>query len=89
MDKLLALLLASALAYIILMAFTWLTPPSVFIAFLRVYLTIVNTTLFAFVTWAIVSLKRRPRPVPLPELERRFEKELNELMKEWKEAEKK
>jgi len=75
------------LGYLVLLALTWLTPPDAFMLFLKVYLTLVNGLVAGLALWALITLKKRPRPVPLPELEKEFEKELERLVKEWKEVE--
>jgi len=81
---------AIVIGYLALLALTWLTPQQTFLLFLRVYLTLVNGLVVAVALWAraLMTLKKKPRPVPLPELEKEFEKELERLVKEWKEAEK-
>jgi len=73
--------------YLLLLALTWLTPPEPFLTFLRVYLTLVNSAIAALVLWALFTVSKRPRPVPLPELEKRYEEELKRLMKEWEKVE--
>ena len=78
---------AVAVAYLIVLAFTWLTSDEVFMLFLKVYLTLVNGVVALAALWALVTLAKRPRPVPLPELEKKFEAELERLMKEWEEVE--
>ena len=78
---------AVAVAYLIILAFTWLTPSDVFMIFLKVYLTLLNGVVALAAIWALVTLAKRPRPVPLPELEKKFEAELERLVKEWEEVE--
>ncbi|NPA84901.1 MAG: hypothetical protein GXO07_02715, partial [Crenarchaeota archaeon] len=80
MNKLDVALGAIVIGYLALLALTWLTPQQTFLLFLRVYLTLVNGLVVAVALWALMTLKKKPRPVPLPELEKEFEKELERLV---------
>ena len=75
----------AVIAYLVVTYFLLLAPDKLFLAFVRLYLWVITTSVIALAGWFYFKAKSLSRPKPLPEIEKRFEEELKQLLKEWEE----